>query len=242
MKVTILIPTYNRAALISKTIENCFLQTYNDFDILVYDDGSTDNTDTVIKSLQTVYPNRIKYIKSTSNKGIGYSRNMLLKNLNTEYGVWLDSDDLMSSDRLLKCINYLESNIDVDIVFSYITKFHSDNINPNELQKSDIKINVSTYNKNNYRSLHSNTACATGFFRQKLKRYNIVPLKYGSEDVLWLWQLLNAGINIGQISEPLYFYRSHVKRLGVYKKGIYKNAKVEEESIIAEKIKEYMNG
>ena len=89
-KITILIPTYNRASLIAKTIENCFLQSCGDFTILIYDDGSTDNTTDVVNSIIKRYPNRIKYIKSKKNMGIGYSRKMLLEHLNSEFGVWLD--------------------------------------------------------------------------------------------------------------------------------------------------------
>tara|TARA_R110000782_G_scaffold47485_5_gene104380 strand:- start:2179 stop:2910 length:732 start_codon:yes stop_codon:yes gene_type:complete len=239
-KITILIPTYNRASLIAKTIENCFLQSCGDFTILIYDDGSTDNTTDVVNSIIKRYPNRIKYIKSKKNMGIGYSRKMLLGHLDSEFGVWLDSDDYMRADRLSKCVEYMNLYKDVDVVYSHLKRFHEETgiFTP---MGNDITINIKKYDKTNYRSLHSNTACATAFFRKKLKDQEIIPLRYGSEDVLWLWQLLNLDIKVGQISEPLYFYRSHNDRISIEKKTLNKEAKIPEEIIIHEKIKEYRN-
>lgn len=240
-RVTILIPTHNRGDLLGKTIMNCFKQTYKDFKILIYDDGSTDNTSTIIKKLQLSFPNRIQYLKSKSNHGIGYARHELLKNLSTEFGVWLDSDDYMKSDRLAKCINYLDSNPSVDIVFSYLKRFHEVHNGAFTPMGDEIKIDVSTYDKTNYRSLYSNTACATAFFRKSLQKHEVVPLRYGSEDVLWLWKLLNADVKVGQINETLYFYRSHRERLGIQKKKLNKEDKIPEEIIIHQKIEEYRN-
>ena len=241
-KVTVLIPTFNRGNLLAKTIRNCFSQTYKNFGILIYDDGSTDNTSSVVKHLQQKHPNRIEYIRGKANNGIGYSRHMLLKNLTTEFGVWLDSDDYMKVNRLQKCVDYLQAHPSVDIVFSYLKRFHEENAGVFTPMGNDITINVTTYDKTNYGSLHSNTACATAFFRKCVQEHEVVPLRYGSEDVLWLWKLLNSNIKVGQISESLYFYRSHNQRLGIQKKNLNKEDKIPEESIIHQKIIEYRNG
>lgn len=239
-KITILIPTYNRASLIGKTLNNCFQQTCKDFCILVYDDASTDNTSQIIKDFQLKYPNRISYFKGEKNMGIGYSRKMLLEKLNTEFGVWLDSDDYMKISRLQKCLHYMDKHSDVDIVYSYLKRFHEES-GQFTLMGDDITLDVTRYNKASYESLKSNTACATAFFRKELKTHEIVSLRYGSEDVLWLWKILNANIKVGQISEALYFYRSHNDRIGIKKKNLNKEAKIPEEIIIHEKIKEYRN-
>ena len=239
-KITILIPTYNRASLISKTLDNCFHQTCKDFCILIYDDASTDNTSQIIKDFQRKYPNRISYFKGEKNMGIGYSRKKLLEEFNTEFGVWLDSDDYMKISRLEQCLLYMNKHKDVDIVYSYLKRFHEESGEFTPMG-SDITLDVTRYDKESYQSLKSNTACATAFFRNKLKFHDTVPLRYGSEDVLWLWKLLNLNIKVGQISEALYFYRSHNDRIGIKKKNLNKEAKIPEELIIHEKIKEYRN-
>jgi len=235
-RVTILIPTYNRAQLLSETLDNCLLQTYKDFDIIVYDDASTDKTQDVVKQFQNKFPS-LKYIKGSVNKGIGFARHFLLNALENEFGVWLDSDDLMRNDRLQKCINYMDSNKNVDIVYSYIKRFTKNN--GNVVLSGELNVDTSRYSKKDYSSLKNNTTCATAFFRSSLKKYEIVDsLRYGSEDVLWLWNLLNNNIKVGQINEPLYYYRSHTGSLTLIKK-IKIEEKGKEDIILSKKIKEY---
>lgn len=239
-RLTILIPTYNRGDLIRKTIESCFLQTYKDFNILIYDDASSDNTTGIITDLKRKYPNKITYIKGDTNKGIGHARNVLMQKLNTELGMWLDSDDLMVHDRIEKCVSYLDKNPDIEIVYSNIQWFTEDK----EITLKDhIEINVNKYDKNSWKSLKFNTACATGFFRSSLKKYKFEDsLRLGGEDVLWIWQLLQHDVKIGHIDESLYLYRNHQLRIGKQKRHeSMKDLKAKEDAILAEKIKEIQN-
>ena len=239
-RLTILIPTYNRGDLIKQTIENCFLQTFKDFNILIYDDASSDNTLRVIDNIKTRYPDRITYIKGSINKGIGYARNFLLGQLDTELGMWLDSDDLMQPDRIEKCISYLDKNPEIEIAYSNIQWFtESGEI----ILRKHITIDVNAYDKNSWNSLKFNTACATGFFRSSLKKYKFeISLRLGGEDVLWIWQLLQNDVKIGHINKSLYLYRNHGDRIGKHKKhASMKSLKEKEDAILAEKIKEIQN-
>lgn len=236
-RLTILIPTYNRGYLIKSTIENCYSQSYKNFNILIYDDGSDDNTSDIIKNLKLKYSN-ITYVNGRKNMGIGYARNFLLSNMNTEFGMWLDSDDLMKDDRIEKCISYMDKNPQVKIVYSNIQWFNS--INGEINLKNNICIDVNKYDKNSWQSLKYNTACATGFFRESLKKFKFEEsLRLGGEDVLWVWDLLQHNIKIGHINESLYFYRNHKNRIGREKR---ENGNIEmkaiEDSILAEKIKQ----
>jgi glycosyltransferase involved in cell wall biosynthesis len=88
---SIIIPTYNRAHLIAKTIESVLLQNFKDFEILVVDDGSKDNTEEVVKSFTDV---RIKYHKK-SNGERGAARNYGAVRAGGLYINFFDSDDLM---------------------------------------------------------------------------------------------------------------------------------------------------
>ena len=231
--VTILIPTYNRGNLIEDTIESCFNQTYKDFCILIYDDGSTDNTHHIIDSISKKYGS-IKYIRGDKNNGIGYARQELMNNFKTEYGIWLDSDDLMDAKRIEKCVNYMDSHKDVDIVYSNIRKFSEDG------PIDDIKINIDLYSKNNFDSLKNNTCCATAFFRYKIKEFKFeTSMRHSAEDVLWLWKLICNDVKVGHISESLYLYRWHENRTGVQKRSLPKEIYQKEQRILHEKIKEY---
>jgi glycosyltransferase involved in cell wall biosynthesis len=93
---SIILPTYNRKRMILKTIESVIQQTFTDWELLVVDDGSTDNTKETISSIKD---NRIVYIYQT-NKERSAARNNGIKNAKGQYICFLDSDDLFESNHL----------------------------------------------------------------------------------------------------------------------------------------------
>jgi glycosyltransferase involved in cell wall biosynthesis len=109
--VTIIIPTYNRATKISDAIQSALNQTYQHTQIIVIDDGSTDNTVEVLKK----YPKIEYYYKE--NGGQASARNLGLKNAKGSIIASLDSDDIWYPDFLTKCVEKLESE-QLDFVFA----------------------------------------------------------------------------------------------------------------------------
>lgn len=87
-QVSVIIPTYNRAALIPKAIDSVLQQTFTDFEIIVVDDGSTDDTAAVVKA----YGDRVRYVLTT-NGGTGHARNVGMQHARGRYLTFLDSDD-----------------------------------------------------------------------------------------------------------------------------------------------------
>ncbi len=94
-KVSVLIPAYNRSRFIGECIESILRQTYNNIEIIVYDDGSTDNTVNIARSF-----GNINVIEGNKNMGVSYARNRLLEICNTEYAAWHDSDDVSNVYRI----------------------------------------------------------------------------------------------------------------------------------------------
>ena len=90
--VSVIIPTYNRAHLIGRAIQSVLNQTYQDFELIVVDDGSTDNTEDIIRQFQEK-DKRIRYIKHDKNKGGSAARNTGIKNSVGKYIAFQDSDD-----------------------------------------------------------------------------------------------------------------------------------------------------
>jgi glycosyltransferase involved in cell wall biosynthesis len=97
-KVSVIIPTYNRAHVIGRSIQSALDQTYRDFEILVVDDGSTDGTlDAVKPFLQHA---QVRYLRHENNKGHQAARNTGLKNASGEYIAFLDSDDTWIPEKI----------------------------------------------------------------------------------------------------------------------------------------------
>ena len=112
--VSIIMPSYNTAKFISETIESVLEQTYTNWELIIVDDCSTDNTDEVVKSFLS--DNRIKYIKNEKNSGAAVSRNRALREAKGKWIAFLDSDDLWLPVKLEKQIAFMKEN---DYHFSY---------------------------------------------------------------------------------------------------------------------------
>ena len=103
LKVSVIIPTYNRANLVGRAIKSVLNQTYKDFELIIVDDSSTDNTKDVIRQFQEK-DSRIEYIKHHKNKGGSAARNTVIKSSKGEYITFLDSDDEWLCEKLEKQI------------------------------------------------------------------------------------------------------------------------------------------
>ncbi len=103
---SIIIPTYNRANFIAKTIESFLQQTYSNFEIIVIDDGSTDNTETVIN---TIKDKRVLYYKKI-NEERGAARNFGAQKAKGDYLNFFDSDDLAYPNHLSTAIKTIKSH------------------------------------------------------------------------------------------------------------------------------------
>jgi glycosyltransferase involved in cell wall biosynthesis len=112
-KVSVIIPTYNRADLIGRAIDSILAQTLRAVEILVIDDGSTDNTRKVVG----VYGEPVRYIYQ-DNQGISSARNRGIELATGEYIAFLDSDDYFLLNNLEEKIRYLLQNPTIDWVYS----------------------------------------------------------------------------------------------------------------------------
>jgi glycosyltransferase involved in cell wall biosynthesis len=115
--VSVIIPTFNRANLIEKAIKSVLKQTYQDFEIIVVDDGSIDNTEEIIRGFKD---KRVKYIKKyKKNRGISVARNIGIKVARGKYIALLDSDDEWLPEKLNKQMKIFESeSSEVGVVYT----------------------------------------------------------------------------------------------------------------------------
>lgn len=111
--VSVIMPSYNTADYIADSIKSVISQTYQNWELIIVDDCSTDNTDDIVSYFSD---NRIKYMKNKKNMGAAATRNRALREAKGEWIAFLDSDDLWLPNKLEKQINFMKSN---GYVFSY---------------------------------------------------------------------------------------------------------------------------
>ncbi|MDD3150026.1 MAG: glycosyltransferase [Candidatus Gastranaerophilales bacterium] len=131
--VSIIVTTYNRAEYLEECISSIINQTYKNIEILIIDDGSTDNTSDVVKKY---FDSRIKYIYQ-ENSGQNSAKNKGLLASNGQYITILDSDDMILPDKIEKQVEILESNEDVGLVYcgSFIINEKNEIIGQQKIKK-----------------------------------------------------------------------------------------------------------
>lgn len=112
MLVSVIIPAFNAEKYILDAINSILSQTYQNYEIIVVNDGSTDNTEQIIKP----YLNRIIYLYQ-DNKGVAAARNTGIKASKGEYIAFLDSDDVWSPEKLSIQVKFLNDHPDFDLVY-----------------------------------------------------------------------------------------------------------------------------
>lgn len=201
-KVSVIICVYNGEKYIKECIKSIEQQTYKNMEIILIDDGSTDNTNEIVKECS-----HIRYIYQ-KNMGLAGARNTALKYVTGEYITMLDVDDLYMADKISKQVEYLEKNKEIDIVYNDVELIDQDG--------KFIKIL-----KSDYGQLEHSYFLANLFFRQIIhctasmmfRKKCFSKLRYAedikqSEDYYITIQLAKE-FKFGYLAEVLYKYRRH---------------------------------
>ena len=106
--VSIIMPSYNTASFIAESIQSVLEQSYKDWELIIVDDCSPDNTDDVVKPYLS--DKRIRYLKNEKNSGAAVSRNRALREAEGKWIAFLDSDDLWMPEKLQKQVGFMEKN------------------------------------------------------------------------------------------------------------------------------------
>lgn len=115
-QVSVVIPTHNRAFIIGDAIRSVLEQTFQDFEIIIVDDASTDSTEEVVRSFQD---ERISYVKLDGKIGASAARNVGIRTAKSEYVAFLDSDDLWLPDKLEKQLEvFKDGNTKLGVVYT----------------------------------------------------------------------------------------------------------------------------
>ncbi len=121
LRVSIVIPTFNRAVYLSKALESAIAQTYPADEILVIDDASTDDTPEVVQSIKH---DRVRYVRK-EHSGAPSTRNRGIIEAKGDYVLWLDDDDILLSDAIETHMALLKANPETDVAYGVLQKFDS---------------------------------------------------------------------------------------------------------------------
>ncbi len=203
-KVSVIIPAYNAMSYLPETLESVLQQTFTDLEILIVNDGSSDN---IVEWASSLTDPRIKLI-SQSNQGVSIARNTALSNAKGEYIAFLDADDLWEQTKLEKQVQFLDNHPTVGLVATWMI-LTDENNNPLSEVKIDFK---------------------QGNIRKEIIEISLIPcgsipmvrrvcfdevglfdstLRFGED---WeMWTRIAANYDFGLIKELLVYYRQHSK-------------------------------
>ncbi len=197
-KISIIVPMYNAEKFIGKTIESVLAQTYQNWEMLIMNDVSTDNSLAIV-SLYAKKNERIKIVNTEKNVGVVKGRNFLIDLASGKYIAFLDADDYWHNEKLEKQIKFMkEKNASISCTEYTRVKENEEKIN-DVIIKEEISYNDML--KNNY------LGCLTVIYDAKKigKRY-FKELEKNEDYVLWL-EIVKDVNTIYGLKENLAYYR-----------------------------------
>jgi glycosyltransferase involved in cell wall biosynthesis len=207
--VSVLIPAFNHEKYINKAIISVLNQSYQNFEIIIIDDCSTDNT---FKKIKYFKDPRIKAFRFNKNMGISFTLNHCIRHAKGKYISLLGSDDQYEKNKLSKQIIFMEKNPSIGAIFSWVNIINQDGNNINS--KSELYRHFQRNNKSreewlNYFFYNNNCLCASSAMIRK--EYHIQIGLYDERFLqlqdLDFWIRLLMKYNIHIIPEALVKYR-----------------------------------
>ena len=200
--VSVIIPVYNRELYVEEAIYSILNQTIQDFEIIVVDDCSTDQS---YEKVNKIKDNRITLLKNEKHLGVSISRNKAIALARGEFLTFMDSDDISSLNRIEKQVDFLRNNPEFQACGCWLQCFGVDNHIIKHLQRHE-EIQSQLLLKN------SMSLGATTVKRSAFERISFDPEKLHVEDYdywirsAWLCRFTN-------LQEVLYYYRTHEKQV-----------------------------
>lgn len=199
--VSVIIPSYNASLVLTQTIASVLNQSFSDFEVVIIDDGSTDNTEEVVHKIQS-RDNRIVYFKQ-DNKGSTSARNLGWQRAKGKYICFLDSDDSLPQNALLQMYNEAKSkDLDILITSNYLccngqitTKINKNSINRMSILEDSLngKIGIGPWGRIFKRNLYTPEA------------FNLSKLAFKNEDLFMNVVLILRSQKI-EVREDIYSY------------------------------------
>lgn len=215
MKFSILITNFNSGKYVHRCLDSIFSQDYENYEVIFIDDGSEDDSLSIVNKYQEKYKDKLKLIKQ-ENHGVSFSRNVAATCAKGDYLFFLDSDDWIHP-RTLQLLNSSISNEnDIDcIIFSLTEIFPDHEIRSNMLNPVANKVGNRSFN---YKDIGEDLIYIFGgmstkvvrrvFYERSQIRFN--PELRTAEDLCVSLEIISKAKSIKVINYPLYFYRKNM--------------------------------
>ncbi|MFT3992672.1 MAG: glycosyltransferase family 2 protein [Dysgonomonas sp.] len=209
-KVSVLMPVYNAQKYLAEAIDSIIAQTYSDWELIIINDGSTDDSENIILSYKD---SRIKYSKNTQNRGLIYTRNKMIELASGEYLAFLDSDDIAYPERLKHQIDFLDKNPDYGLCGTWSEMINEQGSKIKKLQLSDQNDEIQCT------LLFSSTFVQSSIMiRKQLLIEHPYDEKYPLAEDFDLWCRLSRVCKLSNIPICLTKYRWHSSNISKSKK------------------------
>lgn len=211
--VSVIIPCYNGEKFIGEAIESVVNQTYKNWELIVVDDGSTDNSEKIINQYFTA-DKRIQFIQHKKNKGIPSTRNTGIKISNGEYIAFLDQDDLWMKEKLELFIEeFSRYDSKVGIIFSDFKIVFADNIISKKYKKVNYykiqKLSKRDFIKKLFMGNFIKSASQVVLRKECFNKLGLLDEKLHGGDDYDFWLRAAGEFNFKYLDIPLTEYRFH---------------------------------
>lgn len=198
--VSIITPCYNSQDYISETINSVLNQTYTNWELIIVDDYSQDNSTSIIKKFQKEN-SKITLIENSNNLGAAYTRNKATEVANGDYIAFLDSDDLWKPNKLEFQLEFMLKN-NTDVSFSSYELIDEAGKPLNKMVKSLPELTLEKLLKSNY------IGNLTGIYNaSKIGKITVKNLRKRQDWLLWIEALKRTNNKVLGIEESLAYYR-----------------------------------
>ena len=200
--VSVYIPCSHYGRFVDGAIRSVFEQTYRDWELIVVDDGSTDETQTVVRDWVARHPDRVRVLRNEVSRGLQVCANMAIEAAAGDYVIRLDADDAFDENALLVLATYLDEHPEVGLVYpnyTYIDE-HGTYLGVEYRKKIGKEAKLL--------DLPSHGAC-TMVRKRILKSVGGYNERYDAQDGHELWLKVLHRSQVANVSTPLFFYRQH---------------------------------
>ena len=201
--ITVYITNYNYEKYIRQSIDSVMSQNFTSYELIIIDDGSTDNSKSIIREYSRYSKVKIVFQK---NKGLNASNNVALDLARGKYIMRLDADDYLNNNALFLMSNYLEMDKDIVMVFPDYFVVDKDEMIISHEYRHDFSSDVSLFDQ------PAHGACSM-ILTSILKEVGGYSEDYNCQDGYELWIKIINRYKVDNINLPLFFYRQHGKNL-----------------------------